>query len=232
MLWYKGWLETRLRLLIGLAWFGVLAIFVHLTGERPGPAGFTPAARFALMAMSQMVVISSMLAGAGIATQAPFQATKGLQGSTIFTLSLPASRLHLLAIRVSVGWLEIIALIAVFCCANWLGVPGLRGTVTAAEMFEYMGTLVACTSALYFIGVLLSTFLEEQWRIQASVIAFAALWWIPNHTPLPAANIFRAMQDGSPLVAHTIPWTALSFSLALSAILFFAALKVVQAREY
>jgi hypothetical protein len=230
MLWYKGWLETRIRLLIGLGWFGFLAASVHLTGNRAGPGGLTPAAAFAFMAITQIVVISSILAGTGIATQAPFQEVKGLQGSTIFTLSLPVSRFRLLAVRSVLGWLEMAALIGAFCFLNWLGMPGLR--VTAIEMFEYAGTLIACSSTLYLITVLLATFLNE-WRLQGSLVAFAALWWFPSHTPLPAsADIFRAMGEGSPLVAHSVPWAAMWVSLGLSVILFFAALKIVQLKEY
>jgi hypothetical protein len=40
------------------------------------------------------------------------------------------------------------------------------------------------------------------------------------------------MREGSPVLAHTMPWTAMVFSLGLAAILFFAALKVAQTREY
>jgi hypothetical protein len=230
MLWYKGWLETRFRLLIGLGWFGVLTVSMHLTGYRAGPGGLKPAASFAFMAMTQMVVISSMLAGTGITTQAPFQEVKGLEGSTIFTLSLPASRFRLLAVRSVLGWLEMAALIGAFCFLNWLGAPWLRAT--AIEMFEYAVALIACSSTLYLITVLLASFLNE-WRLQGSFIAYAALWWIPNYTPLPvSANIFRAMTEGSPLVSHAMPWTAMGVSMALAAILFFAALKIVQLREY
>jgi hypothetical protein len=93
-------------------------------------------------------------------------------------------------------------------------------------------TLIACTSALYFITVLLATFLNE-WRLQGSFIAYALLWWLPSHTPLPAAaDIFRAMGEGSPLIAHTLPWTAMGVSLGLAAILFVTALKIVQRQEY
>ena len=230
MLWYKAWLETRIRLLIGLGWFGVLMLSMHLIGNTAGPGGPTSAAGFTFMAMTQMVVISSILAGTGIATQAPFQEIKGLQGSTIFTLSMPVTRFRLLTVRSILGWLEMAGLIGAFCFLNWLGVPWLRAT--GIEMFEYAATLIACSSTLYFITVLLATFLDE-WRLQGSFIAFAALWWVPSHTPLPApADIFRAMGDGSPLVAHAIPWATMAFSLALSAVLFFAALKVAQTREY
>jgi hypothetical protein len=65
------------------------------------------------------------------------------------------------------------------------------------------------------------------------MIAFGALWLVSNFAPLPASvDIIRAMGDGSPLVAHTMPWFARAFSVGSAAVLFFAALKIVQAREY
>jgi hypothetical protein len=45
-------------------------------------------------------------------------------------------------------------------------------------------------------------------------------------------NVFWAMGDGSPVLAHTVPWTAMAFALGLAAVLFFAALRVAQHREY
>ncbi|MGC2401345.1 MAG: hypothetical protein WA510_16235 [Acidobacteriaceae bacterium] len=46
------------------------------------------------------------------------------------------------------------------------------------------------------------------------------------------ANIVHGIGERSPIFAHTIPWNAMAFSLGLSAILFFAALKIAQRREY
>ena len=115
----------------------------------------------------------------------------------------------------------------------WLGSPLLRGTVTGLELLEYAATLIACVSVIYFLSVLLATFLDDQWRIWGTITAVFALVWLSSHTPLPeAANVFQAMGKGSPLISHTMPWAAMAFSLGLSTILFFAALKVVQAREY
>jgi hypothetical protein len=100
-------------------------------------------------------------------------------------------------------------------------------------MMEYAATLIAGASALYCFSVLLATFLDDQWRAWGSMIGSAAVWWLSIHTPLPASiNIFHAMREGSPILAHTMPWTAMAFSLGLAAILFFAALKIVQTREY
>jgi hypothetical protein len=104
---------------------------------------------------------------------------------------------------------------------------------TFAEMMEYAGTLIVCATALYCLSVLLATFLDDQWRAWGTMLASVTLWWVSSHTPLPAsANIFLAMREGSPLLAHTVPLTAMAFSLCLAAILFFAAMKVVQTREY
>jgi ABC-2 type transport system permease protein len=233
MLWYKGWLETRLRLLFGLAFMCAFMIFFYSIGTKAPPPGAKPVVGVALFAMGFAATVSGGLSGAGINTQSSFQATKGLHGSMLFTLSLPVSRCRLLAVRAGLGWLEMTGVIGTLCCGLWLVFPALRGAVTAVEMFEYAGTLIACASACYSISVVLATFLDDLWRMFGSMIAFWALWGLSNYAPLPVSvNIVRAMGEGSPLLTHTMPWTAMGVSLALAAILFFAALKIVQVREY
>ncbi len=230
MLWHKGWLETRFRLCMVL---GFMCLILFLWHSLP-PGDKTPALGLVQYTNPSFVVmICALLAGAGIATQPSFQATKGLHGSTLFTLSLPVSRFRLLATRASIGWFEGAVAIGALCWGMWLVSPALRATVTPFEIFEYAGTLIACASALYFLSVLLATFLDDQWRVWGTMVASLALLWLSSRTPLPtSANIFQAMGKGSPLIAHTMPWTAMAFSLGLAAFLFFAALKVVKTREY
>jgi hypothetical protein len=230
MLWYKGWLETRFKVLVVVAFMGLI-----LTLAYSGEGVRTPASinGFVISTMFLGVTTPVLLAGAGITTQPAVKATKGLHGSMHFTLSLPVSRLGLLAVRAGLGWLEMAAVFGAWCCALWILFPVLREVATAAELFEHEVAFVACASGLYAINVLLATFLDDLWRTYGSMIASGALWWLSNHTPLPAsANIFRAMGEASPLFAHTMPWTAMAFSFGLTATLFLAALKIVQAREY
>jgi hypothetical protein len=218
MLLYKGWLETRWRMLSALGWVG----FCLLPWVPESDSG-----RAAVL--TGMIAI--LLAGAGTVTQVPLRATKGLHGSTLFTLSLPVSRFRLLAARAGLGWLEMTAAIAAWYAGVWFLYP--KAIATVAVTLESAGVLVVCASCLYAVTLLLATFLDDQWRLWCSMSVFAALWWLSNHTRFPAsANVFRAMGDGLPLVTHTMPWTAMAFSLELAAILFFAALKVVQLREY
>jgi hypothetical protein len=235
MLWYKGWLETRFRLLFTLVFTTfILVLQYSVRAAAPPPGAKNPALGLVLFSNPALVMLAcTLLAGAGIVTQPTLQASKGLHGSTLFTLSLPASRLRLLAVRAGIGWLETIGVIAALCCGMWVVSPAFRAIGTSLEMLEYAGTLIACASALYGLSVFMATFLDDQWRAWGTMLSAAALWWLSTHTPLPAsANIFRAIREGSPLIAHTVPWTAMAFSLGLAAILFFAALKIAQTREY
>jgi hypothetical protein len=231
MLWYKGWMETRWRLLFMLCVEWLLLALAYSRGVK------APFGLYRLVVDSTLLpgmLIPIVFSGSGIATQPPFQTTRGIQQSIHFTLSLPVSRLRLLAVRAGLGWLEMICAIGAWCGSMWVLFPVLRATATAAEMVEYAIAFVACSSGLYCIAVLLSTFLDEElWHRMGNMAAMGALWWLCDNTSPPASvNVFRAMGENSPLLTHAMPWTAMGVSLGLSAILFFAALKIVQAREY
>src|SRR5579863_1799006 len=123
MLWHKGWLETRFRLLFALGFGASYCIAIHAIKAPDGPSVGKPILGVAIMMTIAVAAFSIMLSGAGIATQPSFQATKGLHGSTLFTLSLPVSRFRLLAVRAGIGWLEMAAASAAMCCAMWLVFP-------------------------------------------------------------------------------------------------------------
>jgi len=227
MLWYKGWLETRFRLVFVL----VVVAFLFITQSYGGSKVDVRAVIFT--AGTSVWLMCVFLAAAGIVTQQSLQAAKGLHGSTLFTLTLPVSRFRLLAVRASLGWLEMAAGIGWVCCLLWFLFPVIRGGTTPQEMVEYAAVLIVCGSAFYCITVLLATFLDDLWRVWGSFICYGAIWWLASKIPAPASvNVFLAMGDGSPVLAHTMPWTPMAFALGLAAVLFFAALKVVQRREY
>jgi hypothetical protein len=100
-------------------------------------------------------------------------------------------------------------------------------------MSEYAVTLIVCASGLYCLSVLLATFLDDQWRTWGTMMAGGALGWLSYRAWLPASiDIVHAIGRGSTLIAHTMPWAPMAFSVALAALLFLAALKIAQAREY
>ena len=100
-------------------------------------------------------------------------------------------------------------------------VSAAEGSGDGGRNVRICGAIIACASTLYFLSVMLATLLDDQWRTWGTMIGSAALWWLSTHTPLPASmDIFRAMGEGSPVVAHTMPWLAMAFSLVLAAICF------------
>lgn len=233
MLWLKGWMETRFRLLLvflftALVSFQMHSISIHMRSARAGIAAIS----YLLIPLAT-AMICAILAGAGIATQSSLQASKGLHGSTLFTLSMPVSRLRLLAVRAGIGWLEAAVAIGVFCWLMWVTIPLMRGVVTPIEMMEQAATLIACSSTVYFIGVLMGTVFDDLWRVWGTMLAVVGIWQLCTRFSLPSfVDIFHGMGKYSPIVAHTIPWNVMAFSLGLSAVLFFAALKIAQRREY
>jgi hypothetical protein len=125
------------------------------------------------------------------------------------------------------------ASVGVFCFGLWAVSPLMRSSIGPATMLEQIGTLIGCGSQLYFLSVVLATFLEDLWRIMGSFLAYGAMGWMAMEFNLPAfADFFRAVGRGSPLLAHSVPWSAIGFSLGVSTILLVVALKIVRVREY
>ncbi len=232
MLWLKGWLETRYRMAFSLCFIGLVMVLSHVAGTKQPPPGARPLEALVLMVNSFVVVFFSMLAGAGINTQPALQATKGLHGSTLFTLSLPVSRLRLLVIRSSMGWIGMALLITLLCIGLGLLAPK-DASVTDTQIIEQAAALIACATGFYYLSVMLGTFLDDAWRIWGSMLAFGAFWLLGAYTPLPnALNLVRAIGEGSPVIAHTMPWGAMAFSVGLAAVLFVAAWKIAERREF
>ncbi len=233
MLWYKGWLETRFRVLMVLAFFFFPVVLRYVT---PRNANSTPSSEGQSIVFLAFfwAVTPVMLAGAGIKTQSGGpQATRGLHGSMYYTLTLPVSRFRLLAVRAGLGMLEVVAILALAPCAVWLMSPVLRAHLTRMDMFEYWLVISTCLSSFYFLGVLFATFLHDLAQNWTSFLAIFFLRWFFSYVPVPPSlNIFRAMGEASPLITHALPWATMAFSMGAAAMLFCAAAWVVQTREY
>jgi hypothetical protein len=229
MLWMKGWLETRWRVLFGLG-FGVFILVLAVTDKS---VSHVEIAKLLNVLAFVWAFIAIMLGGAGINTQAAFRATKGLHGSMYFTMALPVSRLRLLTIRAALGMLEVAALTVLICAGVWATVPELRGYTTLPETIVYGLAIAVSTSSFYSVSVLLATFLDGQWQIWGSMIMILALRSASVRLPLPPAlDLFRPLTTDSPLVTHAFPWSGMGMAVALAAILFCLSMKIVQSREY
>ncbi|HEX4164073.1 MAG TPA: hypothetical protein VHZ55_01245 [Bryobacteraceae bacterium] len=230
MLWMKAWLETRWRLLYAAG----LPLAMLLLQLASGGLASMKAVNMAMFVISMFLVFAAVyLAGAGIRTQSGIQALPGLHGSTYYTLSLPVSRLHLLAMRTMCGLLELAAINLIILVSAWSMSAAMRAHSTPFDLLQLVFSATVCTAGFYFVSVLLAAFLSETGQIFGSFLLLGLLWLSMNRLGLPSSlNPFSFGGDASPLVTHVLPCGAMAVSVAASVILFFAAWKIIEAREY
>jgi len=252
MLWYKSWLETRWRFLIGLALLlcsaGAMvltyprlqALLSHIPepqlggalGERVREAielsreyrGFVWAQGFS-QNLAQLGTLFAVLLGTG-----------GLLsgGAALFTLSLPATRRDLLRVRAAAGLAEwlLLALVPSLLISLMSPVIGESyGVVTALAH----GLCLFVAGAVFFsLAMLLSTLFTDVWRPLLTAIAIAAfLALLEQLAPRDGGwGIYRVMSGESYFRSGAMPWAGLAASAAASVALLYAAAVNLERRDF
>lgn len=236
MVWFKAWLEIRPRALFTGAW---LAFFVGVLALTPAPAGAsltTGLDRALAMTALPAIFVPLWLAGSGVRTQAGFGrgATRGIHGSTHFTLSLPVTRTRLVLVRSAVGMLVTAGVAATLVTAAWLLLPALRTNAAPADALRHIVVVVACGLAFYGLSTLVATlFRDDVWHMWSTTLAVMVLWAAPVRRALPPMfDILRPLTDASPLVTHALPWTAVAVAALIGGLFLLAAVRVAEAQEY
>jgi len=232
MLWMKGWYETRIRLLLLVA--ATLAMSALASDSGPATANISARGLEATTLFGASVLAAIMLAGAGIKTQpGGFRPSKGLHGSMYYTLSLPVTRRRLFGVRVSLGLAETAVIHLLACYAAWLVHPVIRLNAPLSDIFKHGVASFFCVTAVYSLGVLFATFLDDLYQTWASMFTVMAVIVILNRVPLPPSlDTFLLLSRASPLITHTMPWIAMATLLALSATLLLISARIVESREY
>lgn len=222
MLLMKAWMETRWRIL-GLAVYLLLAL--ALKYRNPAGAGVLTTAWFML------TFLAILLGGSGVNSQAPLGLSEGIAGSTQFTISLPVTRLRLLAVRAAVGLAETAAVTALTAFLLWALFPATRETTTPADFTRLVLTTILFLTAPCCAHVFFSTWSEEPFSLAYAVGTLILLLLLCHHLT-PGVDIIRAFGESSPLETHQLPWSQLTPSLVAAAILLLASGFVVRRREY
>jgi hypothetical protein len=230
MLWMKAWLEIRWRIVfaLGIVLAPLGGLYFKGRGSSPAEAGI--AMTFVAFLWLFCAVV---LAGAGIRTQSPIQGTKGLHGSTQFTLSLPVSRFRLLTVRAGMGLAAVFGMISISSAVAWVFFPMIRANSTISDFIRWIFTLCCVASLFHAISILTSIVLEENWQVWGTATAIGILKWLTlRFPPPPSLDVFRVMAEESPLLTHSLAWPAIAVSLTFAGIVFLAAAKVAEAHEY
>jgi ABC-2 type transport system permease protein len=251
MLWYKAWLETRWRFLIGL---GVLILsaagvvftypkvlqLLHLVpsieiggeiGRRIREAaelsreyrGYVWSQAFR-QNLAQTGTLFAVLLGAG-----------GLVSgsSALFTLSLPVSRGRLVAVRAATGLAEwfLLALVPALVIPMLSPAIGEHYAVGAAIVHALC---LFITGAIFFsLALLLSTLFADPWRpVLIALFAAIVLVMVDQILRSDSYGLFGVMSGEAYFRAHRVPWAGLLGSIAASATLLYGASLTLAHRDF
>jgi hypothetical protein len=254
MLWYKAWLDTRWRFLIGLALLLVSACSTVVTylQVRDTLAAIDPQALARGSALAEAIVadlgnirtfadyvwfnwfdqnlttlgtIFAALLGSGSALSA---SGRGL----LFSLALPVSRKQWVGARAAVGLSQLLALGVLPSLAIPLLAPLVGQSFGAADALLH-GLCVAVGAGVFFgIASLLSTLFNDVWRpllltcLVALVIGTAELA-LPNRY-----GLFDVMSAAEYFRGGSLPWIGLLVSAAVTAGLLYAAAANIERRDF
>ena len=247
MLWYKAFLDTRGRFLIGLALLPCAAMFMVLT--YPQVVDLMPAAGGinASGALGQQIneaialsrdyrgyVWSQWFRQTTTSTSALFAAllgTGGLvasaSGGALFMLSLPATRMRLMAARAGSGLAQWLVLALVSSLAIPLFSPAVGESYSVIAALVHGVCLFAGGAMIYSLALLLSTVFGDLWRPWLITLAIAMpIAFAEQIAQASSAIGLSPVMSGEQFfrTGH-LPWAGLAFAFATStALLYLAAL--------
>ncbi len=255
MLWYKSWLETRWRFLIGL----VLLIFsaastvlaypevikllplvpkLDLSGEIGRRVtesieqvrdyrGYVWSQWF-LKNMPQMWGLFAVLLGTGgLLSQAS-------GGGALFTLSLPASRNRLLGVRAATALAELLVLALVPPLLLPVLSPTIGQSYGVGDALIHGACLFIAGAVFFSLAFLLSTVFTGVWRPLLIVLCVATVLALFEQVfrDLSRYSLFRVMSAEVYFRGGGLPWRGLLASAAASAAMLYGATINIARRDF
>jgi ABC-2 type transport system permease protein len=255
MLWYKAWLETRWRFLIGLAILGFSAIGVVLIyprvkelmplvpsievrgdlGRRIRESaelarsyrGYVWSQWFAQNLRQTWTIFAVLLGTGGLLSQ-----TSG--GAALYTLSLPASRRELLGTRAGTGLGELLALAVIPSLLIPVFSPSVGESYAVGDALIHGVCLFVAGSTFFSLAFLLSTVFADLWRPLLFALAVALVLSLCEQVfhGLARYSIFSVMSAESYFRTGRLPWPGLLAGAAASAVMLYAGTVNIARRDF
>ncbi len=250
MLWYKAWLDTRGRFLIGLVLLVLSAAGIV--------AGFPQVQRFGVVkldpndplyrSLSDALELSRTFRGFvwhewfrqnALNLGALFAALLGTshmfsssRRGLLFTLSLPASRRRWFATRAATGLAELLALMVV----PSLVIPVLGAAIgqpySIGEGLVHALCGFAGVATFFGLALLLSTIFQDTWR-PILIVCLAAVCVSFFEFIVPDSfGIFRVLSAEDYFRGGSLPWTGLGLFVVAGAALIYAAAHQIERLDF
>jgi hypothetical protein len=255
MLWYKSWLETRWRFLIGfvlLVGSAATLVFLYpelqklvplassmdLGGSLGGQikegaelagsyGGYVWSQWFRQNLRQTWTVFAVLIGTGGLLAQ-----TSG--GAALFTLSMPVSRSRLLGVRAATGLLELLGLAVIPSLVLTLLSPAVGQTYSVVNALIHGLCLFVGGAVFFSMAFLLSTVFSDLWRpALITVCIWAMLATVELSFPVVARHgLLRVMTAESYFRAGALPWLGLLVSAAASGAMLYGASVNIARRDF
>ena len=255
MLWYKAWLETRWRFLIGMAVL-ILSVagtvFAYPRVERMLP--LVPSIDTSSLVGQRIKAIADLSRTYGgyiwaqwlrqnnvqmLSLFAALLGTGGLLsqvtgGGGLFTLSLPVSRDRLFGVRAATGLAELGVLAFVPTLLLPLLSLAVGQTFGLGAALAYGACAFIASAVLFSATCLLSTVFNDVWRPALIVCAVAAAIGIyePFLGEFSRYSLFGIMDGETYFRDGGLPWLGLLASVAVSAAMLVAASRNLARQDF
>jgi len=254
MLWYKSWLDTRWRFLIGLALLmlaagGIVLYYPEVVKLLPlvpnidtsGPLGrrikeaaelqrdyrgYVWSQWFGQNVTQTGTLFAVLLGSGGPVTQG--------SGGALFTLSLPVSRNRLLEVRAAAGLAEWLVLALVPSLLIPLLSPAVGQTYAVTSALVHAVCLFVAGGVFFSLALLLSTVFTDLWRPLLLACAAAVVLAIGElfARDLSRYGLFTLMSGERYFRTGAVPWLGLLVGAALSALLLYGAAMNIARRDF
>jgi hypothetical protein len=240
MLWYRSWLETRWRFVIGLALLPLSAGGIVLAHPRlmqllplasqvdPNDAigrqvleaaqvmasyrGYIWAQWFAQNMTSQWTLFAVLIGTGGLLAQSS-------GGGAHFTLSLPVTRDRLAGVRVATSLAELLVLALVPSLVLPLLSPAVGQSYSIADALMHAVFMFIGGSVFFSLAFFFSSVFSDVWRpLLIGDFSEYSLFTVMN-----GARYFRG---------EGVPWVGLLLSVVVSSLLLFAATRNIARQDF
>ena len=255
MLWYKSWLDTRSRFLIGLALLACSAgatVFTYpkvqellttmpsleLGGELGRKVreaallsreyrGYVWAQWYRQNLIQLWTIFAVILGTGGLLSQMS-------GGGALFTLSLPASRRELVTVRAAAGLAELLVLALVPSLLIPLLSPGIGQTYAVGDALVHALCLFVAGTVFFSLAFVLSTVFTDIWRPLLLALLAAVLLGLSETFigGLARVGVIGAMSGERYFRGGGLPWPGLLVSVALSAAMLYGAALNLARRDF
>ncbi len=254
MLWYKSWLETRWRFVIGMVLLTLSAcatVFTYpevmrllpLASNAPKDGeigrliqeamqlsssyrGYVWSQWFRQNMLQMLAFFAVILGTGGLLSQSS-------RGGTFFTLSLPVTRNRLLGVRAATGLAELVLLAFVPPLLIPMLSPAVGQSYGIGDVLVHSGCMFIAGTVFFSLAFLLSTVFNDVWRPMLIVLCTAAAVAFFQFVRRPGANSFFGVMTGEGWFrSGELPWLGLLLQAALSIALLYAATRNIARQDF